>query len=327
MRNKVLVWGLLSLALGALGACAGSPSDEDGDEAHVLDNQPIGVDDGKADGSAPAGETVRLVLDNAAFPGTEDHPNAVVYIPTGFDPSQLNIVVYLHGWYNCAANTIKAKNGTCAAGHVPRNAYNLAGQLEASKKNAILIVPELSYEMASSDPGHFAEQDVFYNMLDEIMTKLGEKVGNDTIWDANQIIVSSHSGGYIAAAGVATVGGAWVNEIWLLDSLYGNTTQFDGWVQSDDNHDQFTASPPTRRLAVIYTAAGGTLYNAQAMAVRAKGWFTGTAPIVDDRSGATLTDAKLETGLVFKRSGLGHDDVPRYYFGRLLSTSTLPDKP
>jgi len=41
----------------------------------------------------------------------------------------------------------------------------------------------------------------------------------------------------------------------------------------------------------------------------------------------TLVDADYAHGLVFKRSGLAHDDVPRYYFGRLLATSGLPAKP
>jgi hypothetical protein len=299
----------------------------DDDEAHVLDNQPALVDDGKADGNSLPGETVELVLDNAAVAGTADRPNAVVYIPAGYDTSQPNVVLYLHGWWNCARNVIRPKNGVCVSGHAPHNAYNLAGQLEAAKKNAILIAPELMFEQPSSDPGQLGQPYVFYEMLDEIMTKLGDKVGGMGIWDLNQIIVASHSGGYMTAASIVKQGGLWVNELWLLDSLYGNTDDFDGWVKADGNLQGFAAQPQTMRLANIYTVGGGTMYNSQAMANRAKGWFDDKSVVFDDRSGATLGDANYGHGLVFKRSGLAHDDVPRYYFGRLLSTSFLPNKP
>jgi hypothetical protein len=115
-----------------------------------------------------------------------------------------------------------------------------------------------------------------------------------------------------------------VGEVWLLDSLYGNTDDFDGWVQA--NADWFTGTPATMRFASVYTGTAGTLGNSQAMAGRAKGWLD-AANIVDDRTTATLTPAQFEHGLVFKRTGLSHDGVPRYYFGKLALTSSLPDKP
>src|SRR5262249_20423809 len=160
-----------------------------------------------------------------------------------------------------------------------------------SKKNAILIAPEVMFDQASSEPGGFAQADLFYNMLDEIMTQLGDKVGGATLWDLSQIIISSHSGGYEAAADIVTVGGAWTNELWLLDSLYGNTDDFDGWIDSDDDKSYFASTPWGMRFANIYTVGGGTMGYSQAMATRAAGWFDAKSVVLDDRSGKTLTDA------------------------------------
>src|SRR5262249_22936127 len=94
--------------------------------------------------------------------------------------------------------------------------------------------------------------------------------------------------------------------------------QFDAWVMSDLG-DLATLS---RRFADVYTQGGGTLANSQAMADRAAGWVP-SDEIVDDRSTATWPDATYRHGLLFKLSALSHDGVPRYYFERLLSTSSL----
>src|SRR5262249_48344802 len=146
MLRARLVWGLLAPL--SLFACS---NDDPSDEAHVLDGQDF--TGGKADGAAatPPGEVVRLSLDYAAVPGTDEHPNMVVYIPTGLSTADgVNVIVYLHGHMNCADNVIQPKNGPCVAGHGAREAGNLANQLEASKKNAILLVPELALDAADS---------------------------------------------------------------------------------------------------------------------------------------------------------------------------------
>src|SRR5262245_21221329 len=286
----------------ALAACA----DESADEAHVLDDQAGGNSDGKADGML-RGDTVRLVLDHAAVMGTEDHPNAVVYVPDGYDASHPAVVVFLHGFYNCAANVLRGANSSCGAG--VRNAYNLAGQLDATGKRALLVVPELAYDRASSNPGDFATPGVFAAMLDEIFAKLGDRAG--AVDQLAHVMVASHSGGYRAAAAIATTGGKRVDELWLLDSLYGETDAFDAFVQ---------AGPA--RFADIYTAFGGTLAASQAMIERAHDWVD-VSQIVDNRGKRILGDADFAHELVWKQSGLSHDDVPRYYFGRLVATSVL----
>jgi hypothetical protein len=313
-----LVWGLLSLAVVA---CASRDDGPEGDEAHVLD----GFGDGKADSAsaAPPGEIVRLSLDYAAVPGT-DHPNMLVYIPSGLSTADgVNAVVYLHGHWNCIDNVVRAKNGPCVAGRAARQAGNLAMQLENSKKNAVLFVPELAFDAADSSDFDLDNENQFAWMMWDAMNHIGDKLGGAAYGDLRQIIVASHSGGWMTAAAIARRGGLDLNELWLLDSLYDKTDDFDAWVMDAGA----LLATRERRFANVYTCCGGTLANSQAMAARARGWVDDASVILDDRTGATLTLDQLRHGLLFKRSGLSHDDVPRYYFQKLLESSALPDKP
>lgn len=315
------LWGLLSLS--AILACADPAPD---DESHVLDNAAETEGGGKADDPGMAGatgEVIKLTVDSGAVPGTPERPNMVVYIPSGFDPEKgLNLVVFLHGNMNCATNVIRSKGIACRPGYGARNAYSLAKQLEDSKKNAILVVPQLAFDAADSSEFAMIEEDRFFWAMVETVADISDRIGGLSFWDAQQVIVASHSGGYRTAASIVTRGGSVVNELWLFDSLYGNDADFDAWIQGEA--DLYTASPRERRFANIYTWSTGAA--SMNMAKRAAGWFTDKSVELDDRSGATLTPAQYDRGLLFKKSGLAHDDVPRYYFLKLLATSGLPDK-
>ncbi|MFO0744744.1 MAG: hypothetical protein U1F43_03585 [Myxococcota bacterium] len=322
---------MIALASAALAsACTSSDPAADGPPSSETLSEPSDGAELKADGSGvstgtPPGTLVRLQLEHGAFPASGTLPNAVVYVPKAFDPTApVGLVVYLHGFWNCAENVLRPKNGACVAGRAAHNAYNLANQLEASGRNALLLVPELAFEQASSDPGRLAEQDAFYDLVDEALTQLAaadDQVGSLALWDLTTIVVASHSGGYKAAAGIASVGGLWVDELYLLDSLYGMDDAFDAYLQ--DDLDALQAAPPTRRFADVYSKDAGTLAASQAMAKRAAAALPAAA-LLDDRTTATLTTAQYAHGALFKRTGLGHDDIPRYYFGRLLATSSLP---
>jgi hypothetical protein len=304
----------IGLVCALLAGCA-APSDP-----------PLGsdIEDAKADNGAagPAGQTIRLQLEHGAFAANPAYPSAIVYVPTGFAATPpLNLVVFLHGFWNCAEDVVRSTGVSCTPGYPRRQAYALEQQLEWSHKNALLIVPELTYDRASSEPGNFGVEGGFRAFLGELLGKLGN-VGAYSLEDVGSLVVASHSGGYRAAAGIAVRGGVNVNELWLLDSLYGQFDDFDGWVQSDLD----SLSTISRRFADVYTGTAGTLVNSQAMATRAAGWVDSSV-LLDDRSTATLSDADYAHGLLFKRTGLSHDGVPRYYFGKLLTSSSLPDKP
>ncbi len=267
--------------------------------------------------------TYLLQLDAGAFAPVPSHPSALVYLPTGFDPTQpVGLIVYIHGFDNCVENIVRDAGQPCTPGQPARSAYSLAAQLEASNKNAMLLCPEIDYDQATGAPGNLGLQNGFKALLTETLGDLPQL--GLTVDKFAPIVVASHSGGYQAAAGIAQRGGIPVQEIYLLDSLYGNTADYDAWVMSDLPSLVTTA----RRFATVYTTSGGTLANSQAMADRAATWVNPDAGvIVDDRTTSTWDDATYHHGLLFKHSALAHDGVPVYYFGKLVSSSQLPARP
>ncbi len=268
--------------------------------------------------------TYLLTLDAGAFAKTAEHPSALLYVPTGFVASpSVSMVVYIHGFNNCVANIVRptASAQPCTTGGAVRNAYNLIGQLEASGRNALLLCPEVAFDRASSDPGQLGVQDGFRALVKEALLQVQAELGRIEVDKLGPVVVASHSGGYAAAAGIAERGGVPISEVYLLDSLYGNSDDFESWMRRDLG--SFAGTAPRRRFATVYTDGGGTLTSNQALATRARGFVPDTSVLVDDRTTATWPTATYGHGLLFKRSALTHDGVPRYYFGTLLSTSGL----
>lgn len=304
------MWVHLTLLVAVLASGCGAPAETDSF-------------DGAGDALA-TGRTLPLWLDHGAFARDPAHPSALVYVPSGFDPTPpLDLVVYVHGFYNCVSNVVGSTATSCAANEPARAAYALAAQLEGAAKNALLVLPEVAYDRASADPGQLGVDGGLRALLAEALAQLGS-VGSFTVDDLGHVVVASHSGGYRAAGAMAVRGGVAVDEVWLLDSLYGATADFDAWVLSDR---AALADPSARRFADVYTGGGGTLSNSQAMATRAAGWMSGEPGVlVDDRTSSTWPPSRFAHGLLFKRSGLAHDGVPRYYFGKLLATSGLRNK-
>ena len=267
--------------------------------------------------------TYPLTIDAGAFPPSPDHPSVVVVSPEGFDPTApTELVVYIHGFDNCVTNIVGDTPQACTPGGALRNAYSLAAQLEQSGRNALLVCPEVAFDQATGNPGQLGTANGMRAMLAETLAALPAPLGPLDVAKVGTVIIASHSGGYVAAAAMATIGGIPVSELWLFDSLYGETTSFDGWVMQDLAG--LATTTPSRRFSDVYTSGGGTLSNSQAMAARAAGWVASDPSIlIDDRSMMPLPDASYHHGLIFKFTGLAHDDVPRMYFAPMLATSSL----
>ena len=287
-----------------------------GDDAAVPPDAPrtdaaVALD---AAGDAIASGLYGLDIDAGAFPPVGDHPNVIVYVPVNFDPTPpLSVVVFLHGFDNCIDNIVRAAGDECTPDGGTRAAYALVDQMEAANKNALLVCPELAFDQATGDPGQLGAAGGFRALLAETLADLGMRIE-----DVGPVVVASHSGGYQAAAAMVARGGVPVVELYLLDSLYGDTATFDAWAMSNISADRF---------ADVYTQGGGTLANSQAMADRAATWVNPDAgQLVDDRTTATWPDSTYHHALLFKLSGLSHDGVPAYYFGHLVGTSQLPQR-
>ena len=268
------------------------------------------------------GITYAFVLDAGAFPPAR-WPSVVVYVPAGFRVEKpLHVVLWLHGDVNCALDVVRDADGECIADGGVRSAHHLGSQLDASGKNAILIVPELGFNL-TADPGHLADPGGLRALLAETLANLGPAVGGATLDDLAPLVVAAHSGGHRALADVLTQGGLPVAEVWHLDSLYGEIPENVAWIES--SLASFEGSPPVCRFADVYTQAWGTADNSHNMAETAViDWLPDAGAVIDDRTLGPLPDEALRHGLVFKLSPLTHDDVARVWFERLLTTSRLP---
>jgi pimeloyl-ACP methyl ester carboxylesterase len=313
-------------------AAVGSADDLAAPEAEPDDLAPAAMtappDGAQADALRLPAATYTYRLDAGAFPPTAAHPSALVYIPSGFDPTPpLSFIVYIHGFYNCVENIVRDAGISCdpAAGSPVRTASALASQMEVAHKNAILLCPEVAYDQASGATGNLGNTNGFRALLAETLGDLAPVLGPRTLVDVGKVVLVSHSGGYTVAAAIATKGGVPVQELFLLDSIYGNVADFETWINQDRAAYQTTA----RRWASIYTAGGSTQTNSIAMAGWAKTWAPPDAgEIVDDRTTATWPDATYHHGLLFKLTGIAHGVIPNYYFSRLIeSSSVLPDRP
>lgn len=273
---------------------------------------------------APA-RTFLLTLEAGAFAPSPEHPSALVYLPSGFDPTPpVSVVVYLHGLNNCVENIVRkaGEEKACTPGGAVRNAYDVIGQMESAGKNAILLVPEVAFDQVSADPGKLGTANGFRALLAEALRKLSGPLADLDLSGIGEVVLASHSGAYAAAAAIALRGGVPLSELYLLDSIYGNVADFEAFIQKDLSG--FFGPLPQRRFAAIYTDTGGTVSNTLTLLGAVAAAVPERSLLVDDRTTATLQPASLHHPLLFKRSGLSHDNVARHYFQLLLASSNLP---
>jgi len=274
-------------------------------------------------------------LKGAAFPGSP-HPEALVHVPQSFRPDRFGLVVYLHGFDNCIENVASGPPGIH---NPPHPTANLIAQLEESQKSALLFLPETGYHVRSTDPGQLGEPDGFVRLWQEVHARLAaehpELAGVD--FDAiSHTVLISHSGGYKAAAQIARHGGLPIQELCLLDSLYGALELYEEIARG---HVSAHASGQRRQRFVNLYRAGETGKNAQTLLERLRSLLEEhelpeallhvqdsdePAP-AGEETGDPALDAALTHPLVMRRVRTPHSDFGRTYVGALLRTSHLPD--
>lgn len=260
-------------------------------------------------------------LKNAAFPDTE-HPAALVHIPSAFTASDLAIVIYLHGIGNNIENVVRP---VAVSGKFP--VADLIGHLDRSGRNALLVVPELRYNAASSDPGALGQPGVLRPLLEEIFARLRRQLPGLRVDDIRHTVLISHSGGYRAAATLATTGGIPVQELYLLDSLYGHEEAFSGFL-SQLLRGATAESLRRRRMVTLYTKTGGTYERSLALGRLARDTLhtVGGDPrwVMTSDEAVTAASARFDARVIVQRVAVGHSEIPIQFIGRLLSTSALP---
>lgn len=153
-------------------------------------------------------------------------PTVLVFVPRHYRPAPTGVgfVVHFHGHNTTAERAIAA--------------HQLREQLDDSKQNAILVVPQLAVMAADSSAGRLEAQDGLARMLRDVVALLETRDARIELGasapapDANigRVVVSAHSGGYHAAACAIKQGGVAIQEVYLFDALYADTDVFRDWV-------------------------------------------------------------------------------------------------
>jgi len=137
-----------------------------------------------------------------------EHGAVHVWLPAAYDPKSAGIALYVHGYYTNVDRAWKE--------------HRLAEQFAASGRNALFIAPEAPDGL---------KQDVFWPELDELLHEVTRQTGLRRPWGPVAAMV--HSGGYRTA-------GAWlddeiVDDLVLLDALYGDEQTFADWARAPDH--------------------------------------------------------------------------------------------
>jgi hypothetical protein len=223
----------------------------------------------------------------------------VLFVPKGFHAGRAtDFVVHFHGWGNALTNVLPH--------------YQLIEQFAASRRNAILIVPQGPVNASDSFGGKLEDEGGLKRFIEEAVATLKQHdiIKSDRI---GQIILSGHSGGYGAVSSAVAWGGLsdHVREVWLFDSLYANTERFVVWFGHHKG-----------RFIDLYTEQGGTKEETEHLMTALKG---NQVPFISGDETNVSTPDLRGNHLVFLFSALPHDEVMHAHqtFRRFLETSTL----
>jgi hypothetical protein len=245
------------------------------------------------------GAHTTVALPSAPFPyGDAPYDDASVYlfVPTSLtDDAGVGVVTHLHGHDATIADVIASQH--------------LEEQHALSGRDAVLIVPQGPVNAADSDFGRLMEEDGLANLVRDALSVM-YRDGYVEMPSIGPVVLTAHSGGYLAAAEILDHGGLPITAVHLFDALYGDVSTFENFVADGGT------------LRSSYTATGGTDgYNQSfAAALDSLGIHYGTT--FDDE--ALATDTVTIGPVDSTHAGCVSDE--RNY-ARWLAASGLPDRP
>jgi len=267
----------------------------------------------------PRAHTWLLDLRSRAF-ADADGPAVAVHVPPALDAGRgPGVIIYFHGWNGCVRVALGDEDAPCVEDGPDRTASSLAAKLDEARVNAMLVAIELRPDVASGDPGRLAEPGRVRALLRELFVEhLALPLGRILDVDAlGPTVVVAHSGGYQAAAATLALGGVRVDDVVLLDALYGADDVFGSAVRSGVG------------LLDLYTCCGGTDGHSRALAAalattREEGGAERADGEMIDDGDADLDPTTLTHTVFFKRVPAAHAQLPQLY-ARVVFDRALAD--
>lgn len=181
------------------------------------------------------GVTLTFDMRHGPFPcagHSYDDPTTIIYIPYHFrvrdqaaEDQRIDVVVHFHGHRTTAGAAMRD--------------HQLREQLLDSLQNAILVMPQGPVNASDSSGGKLDLEDGLLDFLTEVrksvqLSEVAEAIPEVSIPQRSRIglcLLSGHSGGYRVIARCLDRGGYNVNEVYLLDALYGELPTFQSWME------------------------------------------------------------------------------------------------
>jgi len=194
-----------------------------------------------------------------------EHPTyaddrVLFHLPPGFDPARpIEILIFFHGHGSEIERTVVGE-------------LDLPGQIDQSKRNMVLIAPQLALDASDSSPGKLGLPDGLKNLLDDAARVLAERSGgSEEAFAKAPVILSAFSGGYRPAAFSLDRGGVEerIKGVLLLDAIYGDIARFSAWIVRHW-HDGFFVSLGGPSTEKSQTELGQALAQRQR---RPRGWL------------------------------------------------------
>ncbi len=203
--------------------------------------------------------------------------NAWAYIPSRFNAhAPLHVIVLFHGFRNCIASYVSRGGEVCQPGSTSRTGYDLAHQMERAESGAILVVPEIAFDVVSSDPGKLAAKGALHEFMTELLDEgLAPYIGEHRSDDIERFSLMASSGGYQALVPALDHGGEHVTDLVLLDACYVYTKSpvGDFIFGSPDDFDPTKHKIP-KRFGVIYSHGAGAFEMSEVMRHETEQWLT-----------------------------------------------------
>ncbi len=281
---------------GLVGAAAWSLAG-DADAAAAAGKPEVVVEDIEA---GRRGTTLTLSLPASMFPAPGSKwrdPTTLVFVPSHYrvlDDQKVDAVVHFHGHNTTAADAMKK--------------HQLREQLDDSRQNAILVMPQGPVRAVDSSGGKLDRPGGFARFLGEVRGALQRREVSTALGAAQipggarigAVCVSAHSGGFGVTARCLKHGGFDVNEVYLFDALYGEVAAYLEWVLARRGQ----SGARERHKLISYYGAGKPRTNSLALI---KSLEAAGVDVLHEEKEGQLSRAEITKGrAVFIRTSIDH---------------------
>lgn len=278
----------------------------------------------------PRGKAYTFRVRSALDPG-HGLPNAWVYVPKAFDPTrrELHVAVIFHGWQNCIRSYVSPHGDVCSQRR--HTGYDIPAQAEESGTRAIVVVPQLAYEVKSSESGPLGEPGGLRRFLVELVEEaLAPVLGPHRYDDVSRVALLASSGGWQALTPALVRGGVddRVRDVYLLDALY-DAEPLTSWFLARRRAFDPDGDRPMRFALVYCWFISGSARVDESFGETMRGALEeeGLAGVARIRTGPAErrepTDDELAAPFVVVQTGMDHDAMVRTYLWRVLRAASL----